>query len=216
MLIHKELEIKSTKDGAQNIFEALALACKKNEAWRVDNEWMGYTVSNDDNYRSGEFGIYVKRIDGVDRFGVILLFDSEKRSVYIANIIPIINRELKTIEYNGCFDEFWNEIGKTALRNFRSDIRGGNVSCKDILTPLQLDIFNKFKTSANKRVLHPFDERRWRQFVIQMAFARCRLTGRQIQSLLIEFEWDKDTANEMAKRYEYEVAILRQYKGSRG
>ncbi len=214
MLIHKEALIKCSESEARNVFASMCTSIEKGAGWVVDRDWMAETSLHDYDFRDGLFMICTKVLNDIDHYGVFVQYSSTKRGVFIPNIIPIIKRELSVLEYNICFDQFWEAIGRYITKGYKCILGGGEVTIEELLTPSLLQLFKEFDLLANRQSFHPLDEQRWRNFVIRMASSRRRLDGRQICQLFLEFGWKPEKATEMASRYVNELSIIRQYRHS--
>lgn len=215
MLIHKEALIKCSESEARNVFTSMCTLIEKGADWVVDRDWMAETSLQDYDFRDGLFVICTKVLNDIHHYGVIIQYSSTKRGIFIPNIIPIIKRELSVLEYNICFDQFWEAIGRYITKGYKCILGGGEVTIEELLTPSLLRLFKEFDLLANRKSLHPLDEQRWRNFVIKMASSRRRLDKRQIHLLFLAFGWNKDKALEMSSRYVNELSIIRQYRHNR-
>lgn len=212
MLIHKEALIKCSEVEARNAIASLCASIEKGAGWVVDKDWMAETSRHEHDFRDGLFVICTKVSDDIHHYGVIVQYSSQRRGIYIPNIIPVIKRELSVLEYNICFDEFWESIGRHFSKGYRCLLSGGEVMVENLLSPSLLRLFKEFDFLANRKSLHPLDEQRWRNFVIRMASSRRRLDERQVRQLFLEFGWKPEKAAEMASRYVNELSIVRQYR----
>lgn len=215
MLTHKDIEVKCSEEQARQVIGLVRSQISLIAGWRIEEDWVRATVDPASCYADGLFTIVGKVLDGKTAFGVVLCYDVDKGEFTVPNIVPTIRDELSVAEYNSCFDEFWTLVGRKVFKGLKVKRLGGEVDCEKLLSPELRKLFNSFSMMANRKSLHPYDERRWRTFVIRMASARRRLDQRQIRCLFVEFGWDADSAKRMAERYSYEIAILRQYKGCR-
>lgn len=214
MLIHKEALIKCSESEARNVFASMCTSIEKGAGWVVDRDWMAETSLRDYDFHDGLFVICTKVLNDIHHYGVIIQYSSTKRGILIPNIIPIIKRELSVLEYNICFDQFWEAIGRYITKGYKCILGGGEVTIEELLSPSLLQLFKEFDLLANRKSLHPVDEQRWRNFVIRMASSRRRLDRRQICQLFLEFGWKPEKATEMATRYVNELSIIRQYRHS--
>src|SRR5574344_1680877 len=119
MLTYKDLRIKCTEPEARVLLASIQNAVASSRQWRIDQKWMAATVDPAVGYSDGLFAICTKCVDGIDLFGVVLLYAPERRGIYVPNILPIVQRELKIPEYNLCLDEFWNAIGRESSKGFK-------------------------------------------------------------------------------------------------
>ena len=73
------------------------------------------------------------------------------------------------------------------------------------------DAFRKFTDTANPQSLHPYDEDRWRDFVIASHEGKSQLGRSDVEAALNGIRKFSDFAGKLADRYEDERKLLNRY-----
>lgn len=127
--------------------------------------------------------------------------DSE---MHVGNIVPSETNKISPFEYNNIVRLFHTSV----LRAFSENLTGLNIelgpdreSIEDLTTTRVLDALRSFSVHANKSTgnSHPYDNDRWRTFVIHAARDNCRLDSGFLSSWLIADGWSEEWADKLAK-----------------
>ena len=188
------------------------------DGWQVDEKWTAATV-DDDFYKEGCFLIVCQIKGSVPVAGVVFAyFDDEGKDtgvITIPNIVPSVETFLSVEEYNGIFDAFWSEVARGCFSGLRVVHVGGEVKPCDLMGKQTWEAFERFDALANRSGLHPFDEDRWRHFVILASMGRAPLHEEDVESILRERGWPEPKVVELSRRYGYEMELLRYYRKNR-
>lgn len=134
----------------------------------------------------------------------------------LTQIIPIKSGGLPKAFYNLILNNFKNEIIDRTLAGWdkkcRVEVTTGTIKPEDKLPSAILNLLNSFVVAANKTALHPYDEDRWRQFLMGVHQSGIELGSSELQAFLIEdYDWPDDSAHRLAVRFEEAMELLKDY-----
>ncbi len=105
---------------------------------------------------------------------VAFLFRSESTrkgpGLWVSNIVPLESSQLSVEEYNTVLNQFSTEVVMPVLAKMQftgqPETTSEDWEAADAMPKNCADLLNQFATMANKYCLHPYDEARWRAFVL--------------------------------------------------
>ena len=209
---HKDIRVACSREDAKDVMQRIRGHISKLEEWKVDEKWMAATVE-DDFYKEGCFLIVCQVNGNKPTAGVVIAyFDDEGQdsgAISIPNIVPAIETFLSVEQYNEIFDAFWSEVAKGCFSGQRVVHVGGAIKPCDLMGSRTWEAFEQFDALANRSGLHPFDEDRWRHFVVLASMGKSPLHEEDVESILREKGWPELKIAELTRRYGYEMELLR-------
>lgn len=121
--------------------------------------------------QAGPF-VYVNNLSMNAMVAFLFRSDSakQKSGLWIANIVPLQATRLSVEEYNAVLDLFSKELVNPVLTEKRISAQCETMSAlweaADKMPENCTNLLEQFASLANKHCLHPYDEARWRQFVL--------------------------------------------------
>jgi hypothetical protein len=139
---------------------------------------------------------------------------------YVPNIVPLEVGQLSHAQYNAILQDFVVNVLSSVAQKHGATVRAG----KDHETPS--DWFGEeaavklksFSAAANKssRASHPLDERRWFEFIVAAHLHRSRPNPDLLARwLMVEDDWDEDSAHDLAGDFEHSLSLLAFYDESK-
>lgn len=159
------------------------------------------------------------RTNSKPKSDLYLKFDSNDY-LYVCNIIFLEDVKSNIGQYNSILEDF--------LTKFIEPI--ANSSCIEIITtpaertidnsmsPELSEVLKRFSRLANKSSggTHPYDEKRFFDFIIQAHNEKSLLDESTFEGLLIDEEWPNDYAFELACKYRFGRDLLQKFQSSLG
>ena len=210
----KDLFISCDQDSARAFFartvEHVSSLTSKN--WSVDHANMNRFADNICFVKGLFVCLILNGTDDKPFAGVTLVYDDDKRRIWLSNIVPCQMSQFSIEEYNGVFDRFCREILEAVKADLKYEETGDVFSGCDVMSGESWKLLGSFCALANRSSLHPFDVQRWHQFVISIYNAGTRLDSSTLERILREeFEWDDSGALRLASLYEDEIELLKEY-----
>lgn len=144
------------------------------------------------------------------------LFLGEKNgTLYVTNIVPTGPTNLTYDQYNLILQEFYERFVEPAKRGLsvRVELTADTVNIEDCLSEEAAKLLKFFSHTANRSILHPLDDDRWREFLIAAHRQPTELNSELLRRWLIEEEkWPEDRASDLAQQYDFALELLDAYK----
>lgn len=152
-------------------------------------------------------------------YALLALLHSPPGRVYVPNIVPQEKHELSKAEYNQVLTAFYEEVLKRALAEWARphdfELTKPVVHMDDLLLPDLAQSLRVFSDNANMSGLHPFDQARWRAFVIASHKKRHKISSDVLKNILVEeLSWPEEAAWNLAGRYQDGLELLEDYDGA--
>jgi hypothetical protein len=80
---------------------------------------------------------------------------------------------------------------------------------KPKLPPRANERFNEFIVMANKQILHPFDWKRFYNFIYACSPKNIKITQENVKELLVQCDFSEEVAEDLAKIFGHGVSLLR-------
>lgn len=205
---HKDIRVACSREDAKDVMQRIRDRISKLEEWKVDEKWMAATVE-DDFYKEGCFLIVCQMNGSKPIAGVVIAYFDDSGVISIPNIVPTVETFLSVEQYNEIFDAFWSEVAQGCFSGHRVVHFGGAIKPRDLMGPRTWEAFEQFDALANRSGLHPFDEDRWRHFVVLASMGKHPLHEEDVESILREKGWPESKIVELTRRYGYEMEMLR-------
>ena len=137
--------------------------------------------------------------------------------LYVANIISPARDRLAYDEYNAILKSFGDDVLARVQPPgaIHFDLSGTDIELSTQLSPSVFERLQFFSTHANKRTGsgHPFDRRRWLDFLIATVDAQADLDSHTLTRWLEEDGgWDAEQASRLADEYEFGRELLERRK----
>jgi hypothetical protein len=208
----------SEKD-VPSLFEHVQGQVESSPNWAVDEEGIARATS-ENLYGEKEFlDIDYLESDG-QTVGMLVLLHDGAGKVYVSNIIPRQKNSLTEAEYNEILAAFDRDILTPALsiwgREHTREETKAQVSVDDVFPEPLSRLLKRFSTLANKSVLHPLDDKRWREFLIATHQSGTQVHTETLRTLLVEeLGWPEEQAQKLAIEYYNGLELLEAYDESR-
>lgn len=142
----------------------------------------------------------------------LFLYEKESGVWYVSNIVPTVERELNHEQYNSLLNDFASNVVTPAIEDLTvtADLTTDEVSIGSLAGQNVEDALRRFSNLANKSTgtSHPYDRKRWFEFVTMAYESSDELSADLVISTLIEFGWPEDMAYELGIKYEYAIDLL--------
>jgi hypothetical protein len=139
--------------------------------------------------------------------------------LYVSNIVPMGQQQLRYDEYNVVLDEFVNRFARAVADRLGLTlvVTDGVLRIESKLSPAAFDALKSFSIGANKSTgsSHPMDADRWFAFVVLAHKDRSPLASDDLGRWLRSEGWDDDQAFGLIVEYEQFRNLLRFYDNSR-
>jgi hypothetical protein len=180
---------------------------------------------DEEKLKQGGFGseggfLCADRLDQHMRpYAMLVLIHSPLGRVYVPNIVPHEEQELSEAHYNQVLTAFYEEVLKRALtdwgRPYNLEITEPVVHIHDLLPTDLAKSLTVFSDNANKSMLHPLDQARWRAFVVASHKKRHKISSDVLKNILVEeLSWPEEAAWDLASRYQDGLELLEEYDES--
>jgi hypothetical protein len=145
----------------------------------------------------------------------LFLTEKDKKTYYVANIIPHESHKLSYAEYNGIMEEFFKQFVQPAVARTgaRAEMNGPEADLEQWLSLATAKKLRLFCSHANKRTgsSHPADRRLWNDFIVSAHREGTNLDSNTLARWLHEAgDWDEGWANELAGEYAFARELLAQ------
>jgi hypothetical protein len=135
--------------------------------------------------------------------------------LYVSNILADELSSLTYDQYNDILANF-NEacIGPAAKASgVAVELGKPDPQLDDFLSDGTAAMLRSFSRLANRSILHPLDEKRWKEFLVSAHREEATLDGPMLRRWLTEEErWPEDQAIRLANEYEQARALLELYE----
>lgn len=142
----------------------------------------------------------------------LFLYERESGIWYVSNIVPTVERELNHEQYNSLLNDFASNVVTPAIEDLTvtADLTTDEISIGSLAGQNVEDALRRFSNLANKSTgtSHPYDRKRWFEFVTMAYESSDELSADLVISTLIEFGWPEDMAYELGIKYEYAIDLL--------
>jgi hypothetical protein len=171
-------------------------------------------------FGSDEAFVCADRLDQNERpYALVILVHSPQGKVSVSNIVPHQKHEFSEAEYNQVLTAFYEEVLQRALtdwgRPYDLEITKPVVHMEDLLPPDLARLLTVFSSNANKSMLHPLDQARWRTFVIASHKKRHKVLSDILKNILVEeLSWPEEAAWKLASSYQNGLDLLEHYDES--
>lgn len=132
----------------------------------------------------------------------------------VYNVVPAQSRDLTIAEYNSVLLQFYDQYLRhhEGDPNFTSAPPRGHRDASEFLSQDGLELLTTFSELANKSSAgsHPLDYERWLQFVFYCHKVNVDFEG-TLHGMLVDQDWDSETAHRLCEKYTTAVEILRKY-----
>lgn len=186
--------------------------------WMIDEDEMQRSLRTD--YGQGRGFLCVDRLNN-DRspMAVLTLLHNPTQRVYIPNIVPRVVGKLSIAKYNEILQSFNSEILQPSLKDlnkpYRFEMTKAVIGIDDVFPAELAKRLRFFSEWANKTLLHPYDQERWRDFLIASHQSKHEVASDVLCNLLVEeLNWPDDDARELAIEYDQGLELLRAYDQS--
>jgi hypothetical protein len=171
-------------------------------------------------FGSGGSFVCAERLDQNQRpYAQLALLHNPPGRVYVPNIVPEEKHTLSKAEYNQILMAFYEEVLRQVLekwpRPYNLEVTKSIVQINDVLPPDLAESLRLFSDNANKSMLHPYDEGRWRAFIVASHKKRHKIDSDILKNILVEdLSWPEEEAWNLASRYQHGLELLEDYDGS--
>lgn len=166
--------------------------------------------------QAGPF-VYVNNLSMNAMVAFLFRSDSakQKSGLWIANIVPLKDPQLSVEEYNSVLDQFSTELVNPVLTEKRLSTQCETMSARwgesDIMPQNCVDLLEQFASLANKHCLHPYDEARWRKFVLAAWKSGLDVDEWNVFEILEEqYGFTSEQALVLNDQFNFGVALLRE------
>lgn len=185
--------------------------------WEINQRAMENTRRDQGVFAlSGPF-IYVNCL--AKKAMVAFLFRSESTrngpGLWVANIVPLESSQLSVEEYNTVLNQFSKEVVMPVLKTMQfvgqpeTTLEYREVA--DEMPKDCVDLLNQFATMANKYCLHPYDEARWRAFVLAAWKSRKNVDEWNLCEILEkQYGFTPEQSMILYDQFNFGIALLRE------
>jgi hypothetical protein len=136
-------------------------------------------------------------------------------SMYVSNIWAREFSSLTYDQYNSILSNFYETCIRPAakLANVTIDLGNPDPRIEDFLSANAVELLRSFSSLANRSMLHPYDRRRWNEFLVAAHREGTELDASMLKRWLTEEEkWPDDQANSLASEYADAEELLEVYE----
>jgi hypothetical protein len=150
---------------------------------------------------------------------VAFLFRSESTrkgpGLWVSNIVPLESSQLSVEEYNTVLNQFSTEVVMPVLAKMQftgqPETTSEDWEAADAMPKNCADLLNQFATMANKYSLHPYDEARWRQFVLAAWKSGQHVDEWNLCEILEkQYDFPSEQAMVLCDQFNFGIALLRE------
>jgi hypothetical protein len=143
---------------------------------------------------------------------VLYIFQKERETLWVSNIVPTENSELTCDQYNLALVHFYENIVRPAIEGtpITAELTSDQVSIGSIAGEEAEKAIFLFSDLANKSTgsSHPLDRKRWLEFLVLAHEARSGLDSGIIIRTLVELGWPEEKAVELGIEFEFAEDLL--------
>lgn len=209
----QELVVKGEKEDLSSFFEDLTRDLKL-KGWARDTD----REEEYEKYSPGYDGVLIKtpRLEGNLKAEITLISEKSQNEYKTANIIPLNKPSLDYDEYNEILKIFYDSFVKDRYKeyNLKVEVSEPKTSLDKYLSEDSIKLLEAFSHLANKSTgsAHPFDHKRWNEFIINVFKEGEELPTYILSRWLIEIDgWSADVAEELVIEFDHSIDLLRQY-----
>jgi hypothetical protein len=193
-----------------------ALVGSAEEPWRFD----AAATDGQSGGANGEKGLIFKRTSDDAAAGAQLSLYPQGDDFYVSNVVPLENGQFTIPQYNTILSDFAEKLAKPVARRFGWTVHltGSSEGIDDWLSKEAAAALRAFSIAANKSTgaSHPFDERRWFDFIIAVFRSDGSVDEDRLARWLNEVEgWDIDSARMLAGDFRNGLDLLVREKETR-
>lgn len=214
----QELIVPCSADAATAIVNGITERIKQLPSnWEINQLAMENTRRDHGVFaQSGPF-IYVNCL--AKKAMVAFLFRSESTrngpGLWVSNIVPLESSQLSVEEYNTVLNQFSKEVVMPVLKTMQfvgqpeTTLEYREVA--DEMPKDCVDLLNQFATMANKYCLHPYDEARWRAFVLAAWKSRKNVDEWNLCEILEkQYGFTPEQSMILYDQFNFGIALLRE------
>ncbi|WP_283756401.1 hypothetical protein [Roseofilum casamattae] len=152
------------------------------------------------------------------RAATLWLIPDENDYLYVCNIVPSKGGHLSEDEYNVILEEFLTKFVEPAALELNIQVitTPSERTIDNAMSPEMSELLKRFSDGANKSSggTHPYDERRFFNFIIQAHQEKSLLDETKLCGLLMEDDWSEEDARELSSKYCFSRDLLNHYERS--
>ena len=185
--------------------------------WEINQRAMGNTRRDHGVFSQPGPFIYANCLS--KKAMVAFLFRSESTrngsGLWVANIVPLESSQLSVEEYNTVLNQFSMEVVMPVLEKIQfvgqPETTSEDWKASDEMPKNCADLLDQFATMANKYCLHPYDEARWRQFVLAAWKSGQNVDEWNLYEILEkQYDFPSDQAMVLCDQFNFGIALLRE------
>lgn len=142
----------------------------------------------------------------------LFIFPKESDTLWVSNIVPTEESELSYDQYNFALMNFYEDIVLPAIEGtaITADLTSDQISIASIAGDEVEKALFHFSNLANKSTgsSHPFDRKRWLEFLVLAHEAKSELHSDVIIRSLVELGWSEEKAIELGIQFEFADDLL--------
>jgi hypothetical protein len=137
--------------------------------------------------------------------------------LYVANIVPLGQRELSDDDYNSVLAAFASQVLRPACAglDIQTELIPNRVTPEAYLSPEAARRLKAFSATANKSSLYPTDCQRWHEFIVQSHVEGADFDPLLLGQWLAEQGWQEEQRQHLVYEYETARSILGAYDEER-
>jgi hypothetical protein len=140
------------------------------------------------------------------------------QSLKVSNILAAQYTLLNPDQYNAILADFFRVCVEPAAKRISAvtlELGESEVRIEDFLSARTAQLLRAFSGSANKGNLHPYDQKRWYEFISAAYREGSTLSSALLERWLAEEEhWPEDSARSLAAEYESSKELLQVFQAS--
>lgn len=212
---YRELSIEIPEGRLDSFLEAMSTV--KSKYWSRDREVERQVYPGE---KKGEKHICFVHKGGRSVPDARLWLNYIDECLKVTNILPMAASSLDLDSYNKLISKFCREIAKPAGQNVEARIRlsGERISLQREMPLQAYKYLEVFSSTANMStgIMHPLDEHKWFDFVIELHRSGSTLSGQLLEKWLVdEVGWKESVALELSEKLEYSLDLLKYLESSR-
>lgn len=175
---------------------------------QVRSSWSRSYENEENSKYLGEIAFSFKRAnDGRLPSAGISIFQKDKSTWYIPNVVPLEVGQLDYDEYNSIITDFYNTclIPAASDCDVNVEITTGIISDEDVVGYESAKLLKSFSSLANKSTgsSHPCDQKRWFAFIVQTCREHTYVDTSDLIRVLRDQGWDENSAHKLAIEFEF-------------
>ncbi|MBI4902813.1 MAG: hypothetical protein HY820_04210 [Acidobacteria bacterium] len=208
MKVFQDLTVR----GGRTALEAFLIAMEE----RLDGGWRRDLVREAET-RSSMLRMRCYRCDAGANRGAISLWLSTHSDghLYVSNILAEDRQPLSYDQYNAILQDFYARFALPAATSSGAVVELGkpDYQIDDFLSPAAASALREFSALANRSLLHPFDRRRWNEFLILAHREETNISSDMLMRWLVEEEhWPDYRASNIVTEFENARGLLEAYE----